>query len=128
MSEKKKKNKRNVKESNIIPFNQKKPLQVLNTEENPINREKLETRRVNDYAKKYCKEIINFADQASISAEMVYYHFIFHMKQVAIMNLNYAKFKHLDQFTSKELAENLGEYLNEFPELWKEEESNKTIH
>ena len=122
-----KKLKRKEKKANVIPFKAKKDLQIVRRNENPKRHEELETKRVNEYAKNLCREVADYVNKASISSGMAYYHFLFHLKQVAIMNLNYAHFRHLDKFTSKELAENHGEFLKEFPELWKKEDI-KTVH
>jgi|TARA_B100000965_G_scaffold369000_1_gene356069 hypothetical protein len=123
-----KKLKRNKRKNNIVPFDAKKNLRVASSNENPQiieNVEEVETARINADAKKMCQEVIKCANSARISSAMVYYHFLFHLKQVAIMNLNYGEYKHLDHFTSKELAENHGEFLSSHSELWKKEDIKK---
>ena len=123
-----KKLKRNKQKNNIVPFDAKKKLRVASSNENPQiieNVEEVETARINADAKKMCQEVIKCANSARISSAMVYYHFLFHLKQVAIMNLNYGEYKHLDHFTSKELAENHGEFLSSHSELWKKEDIKK---
>tara|TARA_B100001029_G_C15039009_1_gene442227 strand:- start:130 stop:543 length:414 start_codon:yes stop_codon:yes gene_type:complete len=123
-----KKLKRNKRKNNIVPFDAKKKLRVASSNENPQiieNVEEVETARINADAKKMCQEVIKCANSARISSAMVYYHFLFHLKQVAIMNLNYGEYKHLDHFTSKELAENHGEFLSSHSELWKKEDIKK---
>tara|TARA_X000000368_G_scaffold417284_1_gene413254 strand:+ start:621 stop:1028 length:408 start_codon:yes stop_codon:yes gene_type:complete len=122
-----KKLKRKEKKTNIIPFKAKKDLQIVRRNENPKNHEELEIEKVNEYAKNLCREVVEYVNKASISSGMAYYLLLFHFKQIAIMNLNYAQFRHLDKYTSKELAENHGEFLKEFPELWKKEDI-KTVH
>ena len=123
-----KKLKRNKQKNNIVPFDAKKKLRVASNNENPQiieNVEEVETARINADAKKMCQEVIKCANSARISSAMVYYHFLFHLKQVAIVNLNYGEYKHLDHFTSKELAENHGEFLSSHSELWKKEDIKK---
>lgn len=123
-----KKLKGNKRKNNIVPFDAKKKLRVASSNENPQiieNVEEVETARINADAKKMCQEVIKCANSARISSAMVYYHFLFHLKQVAIMNLNYGEYKHLDHFTSKELAENHGEFLSSHSELWKKEDIKK---
>ena len=93
--------------------------------EKPKNHEELETEKVNEYAKNLCREVVEYVNKASISSGMAYYHLLFHLKQIAIMNLNYAQFRHLDKYTSKELAENHGEFLSSHSELWKKEDIKK---
>ena len=126
--EAKKKRKKKHEKTNVVPFKQN--LQTVSKIESPVSPEEAETKRVNEHAKDYCREIEKFANEARISAGMVYYHFLFHMKQVAIFNLNYGEYKHINDYLSKELGISHGEMLSEqFSELEieKKKETN-TVH
>ena len=121
--------KRKKKSNNVVPFKQN--LRVVSKIENPVSLEEAETKRVNEYAKDYCREIEKFANEARISAGMVYYHFLFHMKQIAIFNLNYSEYRNINVYSSKELNRNHGDMLSEqFPELGleKKKEETDTVH
>ena len=112
MSKVKKGNKgsKNVK-NNVIPFKSKKLEIIKNV--TPMNKQEVETARVNDYAKEVCKNLDDFASNAGIDVERFYYNFLFYIKQAVIMKLSYPAFKYLDKGTALEVTRNHSVFLKE---------------
>ena len=73
-----KKGSKNVK-NNVVLFRSTK-LEVVKNE-TPMSKEKTETVRVNNYAKKVCRNLDDFASNAGIDVERFYYNFLFYLKQ-----------------------------------------------
>ena len=112
MSKVKKGNKgsKNVK-NNVIPFKSKKLETIKNV--TPMNKQEVETARVNDYAKEVCKNLDDFASNAGIDVERFYYNFLFYIKQAVIMKLSYPAFKYLDKGSTLEVTRNHSVFLKE---------------
>lgn len=129
MSKVKKGNKgsKNVK-NNVIPFKSKKLETIKNV--TPVNKQEVETARVNDYAKEVCKNLDDFASNAGIDVERFYYNFLFYIKQAVIMKLSYPAFKYLDKGSTEEVTQNHSVFLKEnYPEInLVEEVKNDRLH
>ena len=112
MSKVKKGNKgsKNVK-NNVIPFKSKKLETIKNV--TPMNKQEVETARVNDYAKEVCKNLDDFASNAGIDVERFYYNFLFYIKQAVIMKLSYPAFKYLHKGSTEEVTRNHSVFLKE---------------
>tara|TARA_Y100000992_G_scaffold205903_1_gene140781 strand:+ start:194 stop:580 length:387 start_codon:yes stop_codon:yes gene_type:complete len=128
MSKVKKGNKgsKNVK-NNVIPFKSKKLETIKNV--TPMDKQEVETARVNDYAKEVCKNLDDFASNAGIDVERFYYNFLFYIKQAVIMKLSYPAFKYLDKGSTEEVTQNHSDFLAEnCPELSLAKQESDTIH
>ena len=89
--------------------------------------EEKERERTNKFARKLCDEIDEFVKECQMNSDYTYYHFLYHVKQRAIMNVSYALFKHVNNASTDEVVGNMSEYLNEnAPEL-KLDASTNTI-
>ena len=109
--------------SNIIPLKSK----VQNVNKN-FNNEENFRKEINLLAKDISNEIKSMVKNSNLHADFAYYHFLFHLKQEAIMNISYPLFKTVDKATTNEVTENLAEYLNDnSPEL-KLNDINKTLN
>lgn len=104
------------KTSNIIPIKK----DVITEENNDLllSVEDQERDRTNKFARKICDEIDEYVKECKMNSDMTYFHFLFHVKQRAIMNVSYALFKYADKSSTNEVTENLSKFLNEdAPEL-----------
>jgi hypothetical protein len=111
------------KASNVIPIKQ----DVIENEDPLLSIEEKERERTNKFARKLCDEIDEFVKECQMNSDYTYYHFLYHVKQRAIMNVSYALFKHVNNASTDEVVGNMSEYLNEnAPEL-KLDASNNTI-
>ena len=109
--------------SNIIPLKSK----VQNVSKN-FNNEENFCKEINLLAKDISNEIKSMVKNSNLDADFAYYHFLFHLKQEAIMNISYPLFKTVDKATTNEVTKNLAEYLNDnSPEL-KLNDINKTLN
>ena len=121
-----KKGSKNVK-NNVVLFRSTK-LEVVKNE-TPMSKEKTETVRVNNYAKKVCRNLDDFASNAGIDVERFYYNFLFYLKQSVIKKLSYPAFKYLDKGSTEEIVKNYAEFLGEnCPELSLMKQETDTIH
>ena len=86
-----------------------------------------ERERTNKFSRKICDEIDEFVKECRMNTDFTYYHFLYHIKQRAILNVSYALFKHVNEASTDEVTKNMSEYLNEnAPEL-KLDAANNTI-
>ena len=113
------------KSSNVIPIN-KNIVEVENATQ-LLSIEDQERERTNKFARKICDEIDEFVKECRMNTDFTYYHFLYHIKQRAILNVSYALFKHVNEASTDEVTKNMSEYLNEnAPEL-KLDAANNTI-
>jgi len=116
---------KNKKASNVVPL--RRDVKHFEAEEPVLSVEEQERKRTNEFARKICDEIDAFVVESKISADYAYYHFLFHIKQRAILNVSYGLFKEANDASSKEVLKNLNEYYEEnCPEL-KSNTKNHTI-
>ena len=116
---------RKKKSSNVIPIN-KNLVEAENTTQ-LLSIEDQERERTNKFARKICDEIDEFVKECRMNTDFTYYHFLYHIKQRAILNVSYALFKHVNEASTDEVTKNMSEYLNEnAPEL-KLDAANNTI-
>ena len=116
---------RKKKSSNVIPIN-KNLVEAENTTQ-LLSIEDQERERTNKFARKICDEIDEFVKECRMNTDFTYYHFLYHIKQRAILNVSYALFKHINEASTDEVTKNMSEYLNEnAPEL-KLDAANNTI-
>lgn len=113
------------KSSNVIPIKRgiveaENATQILSIEEQ-------ERERTNKFARKICDEIDEFVKECKMNSDFTYYHFLYHIKQRAILNVSYVLFKQVNEASTDEVTKNMSEYLNEnAPEL-KLDAANNTI-
>ena len=113
------------KSSNVIPIN-KNIVEAENTTQ-LLSIEDQERERTNKFARKICDEIDEFVKECRMNTDFTYYHFLYHIKQRAILNVSYNLFKHVNEASTDEVTKNMSEYLNEnAPEL-KLDAANNTI-
>ena len=113
------------KSSNVIPIN-KNIVEAENATQ-LLSIEDQERERTNKFARKICDEIDEFVKECRMNTDFTYYHFLYHIKQRAILNVSYALFKHVNEASTDEVTKNMSEYLNEnAPEL-KLDATNNTI-
>ena len=111
--------------SNVIPIN-KNIVEAENATQ-LLSIEDQERERTNKFARKICDEIDEFVKECRMNTDFTYYHFLYHIKQRAILNVSYALFKHVNEASTDEVTKNMSEYLNEnAPEL-KLDAANNTI-
>ena len=125
----KKKNKREkLKETNVVPFKQN--LQMVSNIKNPVSFEEAEKEKINQYGRNLGKSIEEYAKQFRMAPGFFYYHLLFHIKQAAVFNCNYAEYKHANDYSTEEIARNQGEMLAEAcPELGLEKKKETdTVH
>ena len=113
------------KSSNVIPIN-KNIVEAENATQ-LLSIEDQERERTNKFARKICDEIDEFVKECRMNTDFTYYHFLYHIKQRAILNVSYNLFKHVNEASTDEVTKNMSEYLNEnAPEL-KLDAANNTI-
>ena len=123
-----KKEGKHKKETNVVPF--KKNLQVVSYTKNPVSFEEVEKEKINQYGRDLGKSIEEYAKQFRMAPGFFYYHLLFHIKQAAVFNCNYAEYKHANDHSTEEIARNQGEMLAEScPELGLEKKKETdTVH
>ena len=113
------------KSSNVIPI--KRGIVEAENATQLLSIEDQERERTNKFARKICDEIDEFVKECRMNTDFTYYHFLYHIKQRAILNVSYALFKHVNEASTDEVTKNMSEYLNEnAPEL-KLDAANNTI-
>ena len=113
------------KSSNVIPI-KRDMVEAENTTQ-LLSIEEQERERTNKFARKICDEIDEFVKECRMNTDFTYYHFLYHIKQRAILNVSYNLFKHVNEASTDEVTKNMSEYLNEnAPEL-KLDAANNTI-
>ena len=113
------------KSSNVIPI--KRDIVEVENATQLLSIEDQERERTNKFARKICDEIDEFVKECRMNTDFTYYHFLYHIKQRAILNVSYALFKHVNEASTDEVTKNMSEYLNEnAPEL-KLDAANNTI-
>ena len=124
----KKKRKEKHEKTNVIPFKQN--LQVVSNTKNPVSFEEVEKEKINQYGRDLGKSIEEYSKQFRMTAGFFYYHLLFHIKQAAVFNCNYAEYKHANDHSTEEIARNQGEMLAEScPELGLEKrKESDTVH
>ena len=111
--------------SNVIPIN-KNIVEAENATQ-LLSIEDQEREKTNKFARKICDEIDEFVKECRMNTDFTYYHFLYHIKQRAILNVSYNLFKHVNEASTDEVTKNMSEYLNEnAPEL-KLDAANNTI-
>ena len=122
-------NNKQKKEKTMRKINKQK-LQVVNTSENPVDLEEIERKKINQYARDLSKDLEEYFKEFQMSPGYFYYHILFHIKQGAIFNCNYAEYKHANDHSTDEIASNHSEMLAEtFPELGlKKNKETDTVH
>ena len=126
-SKKVKKGAKNNK-NKVVPF--KKDLRLVSSKANPVDFEQLEKDKVNQYGRDLAKDIGEYAKQFRMSPGFFYYFILFHIKQAAIFDSNYAEYKNANDYSTKEIAKNHANMLvEEFPELELEKKKETdTVH
>ena len=113
------------KSSNVIPI--KRDMVEAENVTQLLSIEDQERERTNKFARKICDEIDEFVKECRMNTDFTYYHFLYHIKQRAILNVSYNLFKHVNEASTDEVTKNMSEYLNEnAPEL-KLDAANNTI-
>ena len=113
------------KSSNVIPI--KRDMVEAENATQLLSIEDQERERTNKFARKICDEIDEFVKECRMDTDFTYYHFLYHIKQRAILNVSYNLFKHVNEASTDEVTKNMSEYLNEnAPEL-KLDAANNTI-
>ena len=114
--------------NNVVPL--KRDLRVVSNTSNPVNFEEIEKDKINQYGRNLAKEIEEYSKQFRMSPGFFYYHLLFHIKQTAVFNCNYAEYKHANDYSTEEIARNQGEMLAEScPELGLEKKKETdTVH
>ena len=113
------------KTTNVIPIN-KNIVEAENATQ-LLSIEDQQRERTNKFARKICDEIDEFVKECRMNTDFTYYHFLYHIKQRAILNVSYNLFKHVNEASTDEVTKNMSEYLNEnAPEL-KLDAANNTI-
>ena len=125
---KKAKKKEKHKETNVVPFKQN--LQVISNTKNPVSFEEAEKEKINQYGRDLAKSIEEYSKQFRMTPGFFYYHLLFHIKQAAVFNCNYAEYKHANDHSTEEIARNQGEILAEAcPKLGLEKKKETdTVH
>lgn len=113
------------KSSNVIPL--KKDFVKSENAEQTLSIEDQERERTNKFARKLCDEIDEFVKECKMNSVSTYYHFLYHIKQRAIMNVSYPLFKNADKASTNEVTENLSNYLKENAAELKLDTTNTTI-
>jgi hypothetical protein len=116
---------RKKKSSNVIPIN-KNLVEAENTTQ-LLSIEDQERERTNKFARKICDEIDEFVKECRMNTDFTYYHFLYHIKQRAILNVSYNLFKHVNEASTDEVTKNMSEYLNESAPELKLDAANNTI-
>ena len=90
----------------------------------------MEKEKINQYGRDLGKSIEEYSKQFRMTAGFFYYHLLFHIKQAAVFNCNYAEYKHANDHSTEEIARNQGEMLAEAcPELGLEKKKEMdTVH
>lgn len=113
------------KSSNVIPI--KRDIVEAENATQILSIEEQERERTNKFARKICDEIDEFVKECKMNSDFTYYHFLYHIKQRAILNVSYVLFKQVNEASTDEVTKNMSEYLNEnAPEL-KLDSANNTI-
>ena len=114
--------------NNVVPL--KRDLRVVSNTCNPVNFEEIEKDKINQYGRNLVKEIEEYSKQFRMAPGFFYYHLLFHIKQVAAFNCNYAEYKQANDYSTEEIARNQGEMLAEScPELGLEKKKETdTVH
>ena len=113
------------KSSNVIPI--KRDMVEAENATQLLSIEDQERERTNKFSRKICDEIDEFVKECRMNTDFTYYHFLYHIKQRAILNVSYNLFKHVNEASTDEVTKNMSEYLNEnAPEL-KLDAANNTI-
>ena len=114
--------------NNVVPL--KRDLRVVSNTCNPVNFEEIEKDKINQYGRNLVKEIEEYSKQFRMAPGFFYYHLLFHIKQAAVFNCNYAEYKHANDHSTEEIARNQGEMLAEAcPELGLEKKKESdTVH
>ena len=113
------------KSSNVIPI--KRDIVEAENATQILSIEEQERERTNKFARKICDEIDEFVKECKMNSDFTYYHFLYHIKQRAILNVSYVLFKQVNEASTDEVTKNMSEYLNEnAPEL-KLDAANNTI-
>ena len=125
---KKAKKKEKHKETNVVPFKQN--LQVVSNTKNPVSFEEAEKEKINQYGRDLSKSIEEYSKQFRMAPGFFYYHLLFHIKQAAAFNCHYAEYKHVNNYSTEEIARNQGEMLAEAcPELGlQKKKETDTVH
>ena len=125
---KKTKKKEKHKETNVVPFKQNH--QVVSNIKNPVSFEEAEKEKINQYGRDLGKSIEEYSKQFRMTPGFFYYHLLFHIKQAAVFNCNYAEYKHANDHSTEEIARNQGKMLAEsYPELGLEKKKETdTVH
>ena len=116
---------RKKKLSNVIPIN-KNIVEAENATQ-LLSIEDQERERTNKFARKICDEIDEFVKECRMNTDFTYYHFLYHIKQRAILNVSYNLFKHVNEASTDEVTKNMSEYLNESAPELKLDAANNTI-
>ena len=113
------------KSSNVIPIN-KNIVEAENATQ-LLSIEDQERERTNKFSRKICDEIDEFVKECRMNTDFTYYHFLYHIKQRAILNVSYNLFKHVNEASTDEVTKNMSEYLNESAPELKLDAANNTI-
>ena len=116
---------RKKKSSNVIPIN--KNLVEAENATQLLSIEDQERERTNKFSRKICDEIDEFVKECRMNTDFTYYHFLYHIKQRAILNVSYNLFKHVNEASTDEVTKNMSEYLNESAPELKLDAANNTI-
>ena len=114
-------------------FDQEGDLEVILEEgfsQLPPFRPEAEKEKINQYGRDLGKSIEEYSKQFRMGPGFFYYHLLFHIKQSAVFNCNYAEYKHANDHSTEEIARNQGEMLAETcPELGLEKKKElDTVH
>ena len=99
------------KSNNVVSL--KRDLRVVSNTSNPVNFEEIEKDKINQYGRSLAKEIEEYSKQFRMSPGFFYYHLLFHIKQAAAFSCHYAEYKHVNNYSTEEIARNQGEMLAE---------------
>ena len=113
------------KSSNVIPI--KRNMVEAENATQLLSIEDQERERTNKFARKICDEIDEFVKECRMNTDFTYYHFLYHIKQRAILNVSYNLFKHVNEASTDEVTKNMSEYLNESAPELKLDAANNTI-
>ena len=113
------------KSSNVIPI--KRDMVEAENATQLLSIEDQERERTNKFARKICDEIDEFVKECRMNTDFTYYHFLYHIKQRAILNVSYNLFKHVNEASTDEVTKNMSEYLNENASELKLDAANNTI-
>ena len=114
--------------NNVVPL--KRDLRIVSNTCNPVNFEEIEKDKINQYGRNLVKEIEEYSKQFRMAPGFFYYHLLFHIKQAAAFSCHYAEYKHVNNYSTEEVARNQGEMLAEScPELGLEKKKETdTVH